>query len=811
MSSLVAAAGIALSLPAESQDIQEECEHVISPLPQNPFDPIPPNPYCDEEDLPAWDEELDSARHDPNENFPRWQRSAGTTYHRLEIPNAVRLDMLDLNIEFSTFSIGTDDDERLWRGNDLRGYVRLFDEEDITFREGESNFDLPRLLEAARRDVPVIAQEMPGVLRDFWDDVRDAVRPSRNDIIADFAGFFRRILPQYTRDGVITPEEAREITRLVKDHFEEVYHRELSQEEQRDLDSAIGRFRERTNELLGRLDIDNLIQVILADRDNNVFIGEHTFGEYRLLFEDMLPLLHVEHGENSIHAWADAYARLRARSDSMSMYHFDTSHGEYILRHGTLNETELLAEGHLRLDAEFHAGRPLRDFAGDASEEVLNAIDQIELLLGYQPVMIDATLDAQAQASVSLENSIQEAYEATVIDDEYRIGFGISHGFVYRFDLDFIVEARAWANSLEYEIGSDMRADIALREEEGQQVQVWRFIEDREEEGFFGASLGARWENLTVRDYSLQMRFSMRSGFERNMSTTRGMVQQEHLRLEQRLRPMVPGVVRDYILRTDFSMRPDFEGNVSTDIETVQQEHLRMEQRLAPIFAGVAGVHLGHFTLFATLQDTTIGTGMFVTSDRGTIEAHIDTDGHVRFAHLAALDGSVDDVEARALHRDRLLHEYSLFPARYASIWDLENQYRTSALHGLFLESGIDASFLGDPHEAPLVARLGIMIADDGYVRLGGFSGVDMSVYGAYAGAGSRAFGADVGLVQERVAERDSLATSIVVRSRLDINQFRLHMTAAGTMVSPGVARYLQYGENKFGYTYQILLETVLW
>lgn len=774
---LAALVGVAISSPVAAQDTYErDCAHVLreiqtapDEIPSNQFEEIPPNPFCTDEDLDQWRADMDLdprlILRDPSENFPRWQRSAGTTSHRLELPDAVRFNLGSGRIEFAGFAIGTGSDDQLWRGNDLREYFRAFNQQDFTIRDGDMVYTLEYFLTTAQQEIPELILQMSDILSNFWTDVRGAFGPSGTLIALDFNIFFRAILPQYTHDGVITPDEAREITRRVEQKLEDTYGRGLTPEERTAIDAAVDRFADSTNDMFSDLTIDNLLQPILQDPLGALFLGDHALQDYMNMGGDMLSLMDVLIGENSLTARFDAYARFHGQSDYMSMYYFHTEDGDYIMRHGLLNQMSFLSEVHFRLNAEFHGGRPLRDFAGSVDPELIEAIDQIELLLGYQPVTIDASLSATLEASIFLENLLRDTYEATLIRGNLRYGMGNGHGFVYRFNLDLDSSLDGRVDSFAYQIDAHFRSNLVLREESGQQTFVYIFAEGRYNPIWFGISSGVLWENLSVREF------------------------EQHIRLD---------------------VVSDFEGNLVRSFENERSDRTFTEQRLTPTLSGAAGLDIGPLGLFMTVRDGSLGTGLYLITSGLTMEARMDDAGHMRIESVGALDGRIDTAEARRFHRDRILQRSSLFPARRAAVWDMTNLYLTNAMHGMFLESGVDLSVGDDPHAGPMLARVGLMFAGDGYIRFGVQGSPDFRSYGTYAGGGNGIFGLTAALLQEQTYGRDSTATSIMIQGQLNIDEISLHLGAMGTMVSPEMARYLQFGRNKFGYTYTLTLEGIL-
>ena len=148
---LSALIGSAFCVPASAQEVpSDDCVCVHEAIPENPYEIIPPNPFClddiigDVQDGEQGDDQ-DSDQHTqlqedellldlgeeiilPNLNqyFPAWQRSAGMTSLRLELPNRVSLNLFHKQIEFGSFTIGTHD-KYLWRGDYIHTYIDSLD------------------------------------------------------------------------------------------------------------------------------------------------------------------------------------------------------------------------------------------------------------------------------------------------------------------------------------------------------------------------------------------------------------------------------------------------------------------------------------------------------------------------------------------------------------------------------------------------------------------------------------------------------------------------------------------------------------
>jgi len=212
---LAALVSVTLSSPAKAQEnFEENCAHVFETIPPNPFDPIPINPFCTDEDVQQWREDSDLADthiqlRDPTQLYPRWQRSAGGTSIRLELPNLVYFNLGDESIRIGDFTFGMGDDEWLWRGNDLREYFRSFTQQEITIRDGDMVYTLDDFLTTAQQDIPLIISGMTGLISELWMDIRGIFNNGNPLIALDFNIFFTNLLPRYTNDGVITPEEAQ--------------------------------------------------------------------------------------------------------------------------------------------------------------------------------------------------------------------------------------------------------------------------------------------------------------------------------------------------------------------------------------------------------------------------------------------------------------------------------------------------------------------------------------------------------------------------------------------------------------------------
>lgn len=608
-----------------------------------------------------------------------------------------------------------------------------------------------------RQDLPVLINGVGDLLEDLWGKISNIIENKEVEIGLTYAGFFRDILPQYTGDGVIDPLEADKIKDAISQKLK-THYQDLNHEDQQAVDTAVDTFIRNFN-LFGNqhLTIQN-IRAAGISRDNfldKLKYGSLSFRSWYNLFTNFEPLYQLELHDNGFRLKSDVSSRFRARSDRFTELSFDSQ----TFRQGFLSLTEGLGEAHLQLNGEIHGGVPLKTFF---DEQYHSDFDALELLLGYQPVLIDGTIQGNANGFVDLKTFYIHGYELQIHQGKKTIGVGFSQGYAYYLHSQGKIDLSASADSFNNRIEGYLQGDLTIQEKWGKYSSLYFLAQQKSNNYWYYANAGLAIENLRV--------------LERKWAGS-------------------------------FQFQYDYEGNGSYDQYWDEKMVLYPESKVTPLGSLRYGLDYNFVSPFFFTNTEGAGAGLFLNTSFVAAELELGTKGYASLSSLFSPDGKLNLKKNQEYYHQRQQIIDSLFPAKRAMIKELQQSY-WSTLDGFFVE----AHFQGKaeehfPHDPPRLLEIGFLgaVNPSFYLRTGGMTSFDQRVLGIYGTLGNKHFTAHFSINDEAITERKNHATTI--ETSLSASFGDHHLMAAAYLYPERLSSFLnpqeEEGDIVFNLTYE--------
>lgn len=708
-------------------------------------------------------DEPEESKQEPLEEIVN-QAGAGSIKARFELPNGVTFSYFNKSFETSLLSYDIKEDNLQYAGTsikaDLLGIIPAIRDKTTTI----AGIPFTTLITEGESQLPIIAKEAEQLLSTFWNDIKNSIQGREFEAGITFAGFFRDLLPQYTADGVITPDEAIKIKEAVTQKVEEYYKNSLTGEEKGNINNAVDRFSNLFNLKSERYSSIQHLRYILGQDDplSSFLIGSTTIRKLYSLLDEVKPLYKLTIDKNAFRLESNLYARFFAQADSFHTYYFQN----HFFRHGTLSLTTGIGEAHLLVTGEMHGGKPLRNFFSEKYEQ---DFDALELLLGYQPVFIDGSITGSFKGHAEFENININGYEVIIQHGTNELGLGVTQGYVYRASAVGEASSHLKTNSYTLTLTGNASSYFTIHEERGIQSSLFLSFLNNDNAFWSATYFNIINENLRTRTQTWRGYFKL------------------HATLSD---------------ETNYHYWLWNKSKVET-----------LKQQFTPGLAAKIGFHMHPGDPFFFLQGKTIGGGVVFTTPwfLATVES-----GFKKYTAadmlipIMNIEGESPIIPEQAFHNLKIRTtqiQDSPFPAKRAVMLEEQQQFY-SALNGLFLElAGRYQHEESFPYELPAIFRIGTITAksDEFYFRLGYEGDFTQRVIGAYTSIGNTKFELHSQLQQEQVPSRNSHATLLTNGGRIHLGNSIV--TLSGTLYVPQIGRLYANRPNRGDSIYNVSIE----
>ncbi|MDP3733955.1 MAG: hypothetical protein Q8R37_01885 [Nanoarchaeota archaeon] len=564
-----------------------------------------------------------------------------------------------------------------------------------------------------RNDFPQLIAEGGDLVDDLWEKINQIIENKEVELALTYAGFFRDLLPQYTKDGVIDPGEADKIKDAIYQKLK-THYQNLDGNDQHAVDDAVDIFIRNFNNFGNQhVSIQNIRAAGITKNNflDKLKYGSLSFRSWYNVFTNFESLYTLQLHDNEFLLRSDVSSRFRSSSDRFTEFSFDNK----IFRQGFLSFTEGIGEAHLQLNGEIHGGVPLRDFF---DQQYQADFDTLEFLLGYQPVLIDGTLQGNVHGFLDLKTFYIHGYELQVHQGKKTVGVGFSQGYAYYLHSHGRIDLSASADSFNNRIEGDLHGDLTILEKWGKYSSFYFLSQEEKGDYWYYAAAGVAIENLRALE-------------------------------------------RKWIGR--FQFKYDYEFNGSYEQFWDEQILIYPETILTPLAAVRVGIDYHFINPFLFGTTAGFGAGLFLNTSFVTSELELGTKGYASLRSLLSPDGNLNLKTNHDYYRQRQQIVDSLFPAKKAMFKELQQSY-WSSLDGFFIETNlqwkIEEHF---PHDPPRLLEIGLLGAVNPYYyfRLGGMTSFDQRLRGMYGTLGNKYFTAHFSINEEVITERKNHATTI--------------------------------------------------
>lgn len=699
---------------------------------------------------------------EPKPNLEELVHTAGGNLHaRFELPDQMKFIYFgDTRFSLGQFVYKTASQSALYGTVDLRSESQKLLSSIADSSVSINNMPFSTFRREAETQLPAIAADARTILSSFWDDVRAALHSREVEVNLTFASFFRELLPEYTTDGVVTPDEMILIEKAVQHRLEEYYHQQLTPQERKDINNAVQKFSNSFNERASKYSFVRNAQFLAGAQDPLSLITTGSINARKLyeMITGLAPLYSLTLGENSFRIESNLHSRLLARGEHFQTYQFP----DYTFRQGFLSLSTGVVEAHLQIDGEVHGGRPIRDFFG---KQYKDDFAVLEFLLGYQPVFVDGTISGEFRGAGNFENRYVQGYEAATQHQRMTLGLGFVQGYVYRVQAQGDASFHAESNSNTSEMTGSFSGNLRWYEEQGLLNQIY---------------------------------FSLLHNDRLFWSSTYLQLTMENVHSIER------------IWAANFNAQANFNGSLGYSYSYGQLIDQAIKFRADLSLATQLGLHLHPADPFLFLRGDKFGTGITITTPHFLVQTETEWGYSVSGNALFPFPwwGNEGKIPLDIAHNSNMATRQQVdspFPATQAMLLE-ERQNIYSALNGAFLEV---SGRLQDttPQEVPFLMRTGIVAArdDEFYLRLGYCGDWTSRASGVYTEAGNKVFELQAQYLSEEISSRNSAATTISQGGKIYFGKYAL--TVSGTLYTPAIGKSMINKSEEGDIIYNIIFE----
>ena len=713
---------------------------------------------------------------DPEDNFPINYRSGSSLEVRLEMPKGTKFSILNRRFEL------TDDNDN------VKCFFKSSKKKLKCLNEGINGFEFisvlsylhtkidDNLLEGfsggmgtvrgnyfvtnLRREKDTLLEQGKKILETLWDNIYSVIKDENVKNSLTYGSFFRDLLPRYTSDGVIDPNEAKEIQKAVQGKINEHYD-SLSREDKQNIDKAVNQFISDFNNYgNNHATIRNIRAIGISDGNflDKINYGSLSLRDWYKIFTHFEPVYELTLGDNSFKLKSDIFSRFHSRSD----YFNELSYSNNVFRHGFLSFAEGIGEAHLQLQGEIHGGRSIKELFG---EEHGTEFDTLELLLGYEPVITDGSLKGNVYGFVDFTTLYISGYENLIKEGDNTYGIGFTQGYVYHLlshgQINLDLSANSFSNIIEGRVGGE----LVIKEKIGRRGSFYVFNQSNSKDFWYHSTAGLIFENLNVREQTF---------------------------------------------RGAFNFIYNYNGEGYYNYYFDDSTKYSLESTVKPVGAFRGGLNWNVINPFVFANMNGQGGGLSLNTSFLKSELELGTRGYLSFTNLFAFNGKLDEKTNREYQIKNQQMVDSLFPARRAVITELQQRY-LSSLTGSFIETEFhQKSEKNFPHDQPTVISFGLIFAkqDTLYLRTGYVGSLDKRLSGLYGSLGNHKFSTHFSLQRENIPERKSYSTIVKGGASLSLGETQL--VASGYLYPSPMAYYLEPKERDGDIVFNVSLETTL-
>lgn len=695
-------------------------------------------------------------------------RSASSISARVELAEPIKFNIWNRTITLGGFKRKVPGGSFLYNDQLLTDLAQpiLDGNFDETIKIGDES--IGPLIEQYVKELPQFATETVDAVQNLWDQLYTVLEPRAGELGFHLYVFFQDLLPQYTSDGIITPTEAYDIAVAMEEYLRQFHDTVLTEEERQQVDAALNDFSAAFNNIANKYTIDDKLRAMMGSEDplSMITIGPIPLKDYYNMFTQVLPLFKSTVTENSFTLKGTAHARGSIVSDYFNSYIYKN----HVFRHGTLSSFKGVGSVTVDVTGEFHAGKPLRDFISeeDLSQE---SYEKLVTLLGYEPVMLDGSINGTMKASALMENLYLRGFEKVTQKKGHMYGVGVAPGFVLRTSLFSNASISAYEDSFKEEIKGSFEGELGMQTEVGRHTRLY-FVSRTDTPKFWHSVYGGFiLENLLIHQ-------------------------------------------RNY--HAAFDIEANFKGEYHAEFSNSKDEKKFFRNSLKPILALTAGMRRGERLnpfVYGNYDTEEFGVGAYFNTSSVAGSTRIGFPGFVEGDVLIPIRGSRINTRATEdYHLEKTHLMFSPFPATNAMLWDAQRKYY-SKLQGTFIEASIknvhEPSF---PHEVPTLATTGLVFSknSDAYFRVGGITTFTQRAYGSYLTIGTNRIAFNAAFMHEEIGDRNSSANRADFGANISLGKGKLHLnsnlvfvpnelgpflgaenpTTAGTADSRGEIRY---------------------
>ncbi len=638
---------------------------------------------------------------------------------RVELPSGIKFDLLNESLHLGPLEYSIKDKVLMYKGNS-NGDINVNDLFKVTGDVSDSvllgGANLSTALKQGGEEFKKISQDGEKIVRQFWDEINNVLAPRKVETVVTIGGFFRDLLPQYIADGVVTPDEIIKIQKKTQERITDYYKSDLTEEEKRKIDGAVKNFVANFNTTVEKYNLTKTLRPLFAGGvDPFTLIRFKPTGPTLRILEDMLtdlaPFYHLDTKDNTFSIDSDLYARIYAQGSLFHALKFEN----YTFRTGFLSSTKGIAEGHLRVSGKVSGGRPLRDFFDPKYDPDL---DFLELVLGYQPVFMDGSIEGQFVAKAFFESFYLQGYEEEFSVPFGKVTLGVAHG--YKYTLNAFAKARFYgiANSAIYRAQGEFVGDFFLEEAIGQESKAYVQLKDRGKSGWYTLTLGETYGTFLIKDHIMEV---------------------------------------SLLAESDLTTYVKVEPQISEAGSIYQASSIDVQAALR------VGRQVSFFTPYLSLNSTNSGAGLFVVTPFFSAQGEAGLRGSIDVQGFFPLTGRFNEEEAQEHFVNLQLLANSFFPGSEAMRRE-ENYRYLSTLDGFFLEAAYRrVQQTNTSHEPPHTIQLGAVAGWGGviYTRSGYEGDFSARNNGLYVNMGNDTFNVYFSGRFEQIRERGTIATSI--------------------------------------------------